>query len=415
MKMSEIPSFGNLQGVRVVCTGNNVAAPFAAYLMAENGATVITVESTKAPDTARFGPTPLGFLAERRNELGMSLNLDSEAGKDVFKVLMKNTDILVEGYKGGTFAKWGLSDEALWEVNPALSIVHVSGYGQTGEPDYIGRASYDIIGQAFGGYAYINGELGGGPLKASCAAGDYFPALFACWGGLAAYIGAQKTGKGESVDVAQYEALWKVQFDVVPQWMTSGFLKPRAGNGEAFFYGVDIYECKEGQIALSMCAVGPMAKLCQILGVGDDPQYKGMMVMAKQDPRGVKLNELLLAYLAEHTADEVDELFNKVGIPCSKVMSVADAENNPQVKARELFVEWEDHRYGKIGAVGAVPKMKARPQQYWRDAPGYNADGRDILGELGYSQEDIEKLFADGIMKDMPNEGFMAKEIKHRS
>ncbi|NLP24480.1 MAG: carnitine dehydratase [Syntrophomonadaceae bacterium] len=415
MKISEVPSFGNLSGIKVVCTGNNVAAPFAGYLMAENGAAVICLESTKAPDSARMGGVPLGFMTERRNELALSLNLDSKEGQKVFLDLMKNVDILIEGYKGGTFSKWGLCDEALWEVNPKLVIVHVSGYGQYGEPEFVSRASYDLIGQAFGGYSACNGERGGEPSRAQPAAGDYFPALFACWSGLAAYIGTQTTGKGESVDIAQYEALWKVQWDYPSFYFTTGKEKPRSGAGESQYLGVDIYKCKTGNIAITLCATGPIMRLCKLLGVEDLSEYEGMFVLMRGEERAEKLDKMLADYLLTLDAEEADRIFNENQIPCSMIMSPKTMEHHPHALARNLFVEWEDPRYGTMKAVGAVPKMKNRPQQYWRDAPGYNADGRDILSELGYSEAEIDKLFADGVTKDLPNQGFRAAQLPCKS
>ena len=129
MKRSEMPVFGNMQGVKIIGTGTSIAGPVACTLFAEQGAEVIQIESTVAKDMVRF----IGDIwwTEHRNNRTIALNIRSEEGEKVLKELLADADILIEGSKGGTWAKWGLTDEVLWEVNPRLTIVHISGYGQS--------------------------------------------------------------------------------------------------------------------------------------------------------------------------------------------------------------------------------------------------------------------------------------------
>jgi len=151
----EVPGNGPLAGVKVLSTGSVVASPYSSMLFAEAGATVIHAESTSVPDTCRA--IKYAWNQEHRNELGLALNIPTPEGQEVFLKLIKWADIWFESSKGGTYEKWGLSDDVLHEVNPKLVIVHVCGFGQEGDPVYVSRASYDAIGQAFGGYMYING------------------------------------------------------------------------------------------------------------------------------------------------------------------------------------------------------------------------------------------------------------------
>jgi crotonobetainyl-CoA:carnitine CoA-transferase CaiB-like acyl-CoA transferase len=229
MRIQDVPKFGCLSGVKVVLNATNIACPFAASLMAENGATVIFVESSLTPDTGRVNEPPYLVPQERRNMLGINLNILSPEGRDVFIKLIKESDILFEGNKGGTYSKWGLSDEVLWGYNPKLVIVHVSGFGQSGVQEYVTRPCYDAIGQAFGGYTFQNGVPGGEAIKAGQYAGDYLTSLFGCWSALAAYINAQNTGKGDSIDLAMYEAMWKVQANVGIEYFKDGIIETRCG------------------------------------------------------------------------------------------------------------------------------------------------------------------------------------------
>lgn len=180
----DIPQFGQLSGLKVLSTGTVVAQPYAAMLMAEAGATVIHVESTLAPDTCRA--IKYAWNQEHRNELAMALNIPSPEGREIFLKLIRWADIWMESSNGGTYQKWGLTDEYLWEHNPKLVIVHVSGFGQEGDPQYVSRASYDAIGQAFGGYMFINGmPEPNPPMRAVPYTCDYVTALNACWAALA--------------------------------------------------------------------------------------------------------------------------------------------------------------------------------------------------------------------------------------
>ena len=158
MRRTDIPQFGPLQGVKVVHSSISIAGPFCAQLMADMGADVIWIENPKAPDIARGGGFHQGWSVElnRRNMRSMALDIPSEKGREVFLKMLAATDIFIEASKGGQYDRWGLSDEELWRANPALVIVHISGFGQAGEDSYVSRASYDPIAQAFGGLMYVN-------------------------------------------------------------------------------------------------------------------------------------------------------------------------------------------------------------------------------------------------------------------
>ena len=175
MKSTDLPKFGNLHGLKVINAASVIAGPFVCGLFAEQGADVIELESVKAPDMYRmYGDA---WSAERRNQRMMTLNIPSDEGKEVLFRLIKDADVLVESSKGGTWKKWGLTDEVLWEHNPALVILHISGFGQTGDPDYVKKASFDPIGQAFSGYASLNGFPGTPPSVTTPFTGDYMTGL----------------------------------------------------------------------------------------------------------------------------------------------------------------------------------------------------------------------------------------------
>lgn len=407
MNTNDIPKFGNLEGVRVLVNGTNVATPFSASLLAENGATVIQLESSMMGDTGRVYEPPYMFTQERRNVLGMNLNIVSPEGKEVLFKLIKNIDILFEGNKGGTYEKMGLSDEILWQYNPKLVIVHVSGFGQSGLPEYVTRPCFDSIGQAFGGYIWHNGEPDRPAHKAGMFAGDYITALFGCWSSLVAYIGAQNTGKGESIDLAMYEALWKIQAHTAIGYLRDGLIETRSGNSFPGSTFSGTHMCNDGEyIAVAALGASIMSNVLKFFGLEDDPMYPKFYPLALEGtPEGERLNALAIEYCSEHTSKEVEKEFTKAGIPCSRIYNIQTIQEDPHVQARELFVDWEDPHFGKVKGVSMVPKMKNRPGKIWRGAPLYGMDVEDILKELNYSQEQIEDLYEKKVIARTPKNG----------
>ena len=218
-KFTEFPQFGVLRGVKVFITATNIAGPFAGSLMAEMGAQVLRAEAPNIACTSR-GTTLCAQL--HRNEYSITLNVATKRGQEIFKKAIAWADIWIEASRPGSYEKRGLSDEVCWEINPKLSIVHVSGYGQFGP--YKDKPSYDVSGQAMGGYMYMNGvSPTSGPLKVNPYLSDYVTAYNACIVALAGHIHALKWGEGDSCDIAQYEHMFKLLDNYPTVWFNKGY------------------------------------------------------------------------------------------------------------------------------------------------------------------------------------------------
>ena len=403
MKQNEIPKFGNLQGVRVLCTGGSIAGPVACALFAEQGADVIQIESTLAPDLLRS----IGDLwsAEHRNVRCMALNIRTAQGEDVLRKLLAQSDILVESSKGGTWVGWGLSDEILWQINPKLVIVHVSGYGQTGLPEYVKRGSYDTIGQAFGGYMAVNGMPDPEPpIPPKPYTGDYISALFTAWAAITALYRTRETGKGESVDIAQYETLVRVQGDYLMSGLNSGVQAPRMGAyGNTVVALPNILRCKDGNyISTGIGGVAVFRKVEKILGLEGDPDFaEPHAVINKGDgPRAEKFVKAMNEFCMSHTAQEANEILNLEQIPCSVVMTYEMMNSHPHYQARNTFTSWYDPAKGKdLKGANTIPVFKNNPGRIFRGGPVYGMDNDDILEDLGFSADEIAKLYESDIVK----------------
>jgi L-carnitine CoA-transferase len=392
------PQFGALNGVKVIVSGVAYAGPFAAGLMSDYGAQVLSLESVFAPDMIRTGSV---FQQMHRNQRTMSLNVPTEKGREVFLKLIKEHDIFIENSKAGQWKKWGLDDETLWKVNPKLVIAHVSGYGQTGLPEFTSRGSWDAIGQAFGGMMAMNGAPEPNPPMISnpylC---DYFTAIYASWACLAAYIKAQRTGIGDSIDMAQYEALVYTMGDALMNYLNKGIPYKRQGVNNPKYGAWHTYDCKDGQVYCAPAGVTAMKKGLAFLGLEHGSEH--IPEDWQFTPFGTKgaemLEEKLTEYCAQHTVDEADAELNSVGIITTAIMTHERMESHPHYQARHVIASWEDADGKELKGPDTIIRFKNNPGQIWRGAPKYGWDNEEVLKELGYTDEDIAAMYSEKIL-----------------
>lgn len=400
-KHTDIPQFGTLSGVRVVSAGIAIAGPFAATLMAEQGADVIWVENALVPSAGR-SPMTYSHNQDRRNERFLALNIPSPEGREVFLRLMKETDILVENYRGGQLNSWNLTDEVLWEANPKLVIAHVSGFGQTGLPEYVERPSWDGIGQAFSGFMYLTGNPEPEPpMRIPANNCDYITALNACWASIASLRNAEKTGKGESIDIAQYEVMLRTQSDFPMKYLETGRQAERNGNHDSFICGYYPFKCKDGKY-MFVAPVGATAMKGLMPKLGfqwPSEEFPPIHIVVQGTPGSKKFFPALAEFCESRTSEELEKELLALGVPCSPVLSYADAVNHPHYQARGVFMEWEDlERKKTVKGVSPAPRFKNHPSQIWRGCAAFGADNEDILGELGFQEEEIQKLYAGKVV-----------------
>lgn len=396
--IKDFPNFGALAGLKILDSGSNIAGPLGGGLLAECGATVIHFEGPKKPDNQRGW---YGYPQNHRNQLSLVADIKSEEGLEIFKKLIKWADIWVESSKGGQYDRLGLPDEEIWKINPKLAIVHVSGYGQVGDPDYISRASYDAVGQAFSGYMSLNGTTEA--LKINPYLSDYVCGLTTCWSMLACYVSTILTGKGESVDVAQYEALARITDGRIMQYATDGVKMPRTGNKDAQAALFSFYTCKDGRtIFIGMTGAEVCKRGFPIIGLpapgtGDPDFPEGFTGWLIESPVGQRMEKAMEAYVAEHTMEEVEAEMQANQIPCQRVYELEDCLNDPHWKARGTIAEWDDPMMGHVTGLGLINKFKNNPSEIWRGAPLFGMDNKDILKDLGYSDDEITELYEKGI------------------
>lgn len=300
--------FGPLQGVRFLSTGTIMAQPYAVTLAAEMGAEVIQIERPGVGDAVwRTLEFPLNgkdgnsvasaWVQTRRNSFHVTLNLSTPKGREMFLSLVSRADIWMESSIPGTYKEWGLDDETVLRANPRIVITHVSGYGQDGHPDYLGRASYDFIGQAFGGLMNLTGFPDPEPpVRAAPWTGDFITALHCLWSSLAGYIYAQRTGEGQVIDLAQYEAIHHTLAGTMVAYYELGLVRERTGNKAGLFQPYDAYQTKDGWVVIA--GVGTTYdRVCWVLGL-DPTEEKWRSAYGNVDsPEGIEFDAILRGWL----------------------------------------------------------------------------------------------------------------------
>lgn len=404
--------FGPLQGVRILSTGSLIAQPYAATLAAEMGAEVIQVERPGEGDAAwrhlgRELPTTDGkgkiattWIQERRNEFYVSLDMSTPAGKDVFLRLITHCDLWMESSKPGSYAKWGLTDDVVLQANPKIVITHVSGYGQSGHPDYLGRASYDMIGQAFGGLMYQTGFPDPEPpVRANPWTADYITALFCLWSSLAGYISAQRTGKGQVIDVSQFESIHRLLSGTMVEYFADGFVRGRSGNKATAFQPYDAFQARDGWVVIGAVGLAVFSRVCTVLGLDPtEPKWQTACTDVNSI-EGIEFDALLRGWVAERPVTEVVEVFNAAQVACCPIMTSKAIAEDPHYQARNVHVEWEDGQAGKVKGTGITPKFSLTPGKIWRGSVPVGHDNDRIYTHFaGLTRDEITQLREKGVI-----------------
>jgi crotonobetainyl-CoA:carnitine CoA-transferase CaiB-like acyl-CoA transferase len=402
--------FGPLQGVRIISSGTLIAQPFAGELAAEMGAEVIQIERPVLGDAGwrtigirldgQDGAPAVAtnWIQERRNVFCVTLDLSKPRGRELFLKMIPDTDIWMESSKPGTYAKWGISDESLREVNPLLVITHVSGYGQNGDPGYVNRASYDIVGQAFGGVMFQTGYPDNPPSRAAPWTGDYMTAMFTLWSSLAGLTYARAHGQGQSIDVAQYEAIHRTLGGTMVEYFQKGLVRERSGNKAQGFQPLDSFETSDGFVVIGAIA-DVYFRLLRAIGLDEsDPKWQNARIDL-ESIEGIEFDAILRGWVSERSTVEVVKILNEFQVPCAPIMTSADIADDPHYRARNMHVEWDDLQTGHVKGIGVVPKFSKTPGKIWRGAPGIGHDNHRVYGELlGLSSGEIASLAREKVI-----------------
>ncbi len=392
---------GALAGLRVVELGQLLAGPFCGQLLGDMGADVIKVEPPGAGDPMRVwgqGKEKVQWEVIGRNKRSVTCNLRIPEGQALARRLILAADVLVENFKPGTLEKWNLDPGQLLQEKPSLIVARMSGYGQTGP--YSDRAGFGGIGEAMGGWRYIVGEPDRPPARMGISIGDTLCATYGTMGVLAALHHREKTGEGQVIDTALYEAVLQVMEGLVPEYDYNGYIRERSGSILPGVAPSNVYACKDGPFMIGANNDAIFARLARAMGrpeLAQDPRYSTHLARGQHQ---AELDDLINAWTAELTVEEVDELMIAHSVPAGRVYTAKDMLADPHFAAREAIIEVETRKRGKVKMQNAFPKFSRTPSGVRYPAPATpGEDNRLIFGEvLGLDSVELDRLAGAGVI-----------------
>jgi len=391
---------GPLEGVKVVELAQIMAGPTCGMLLADMGADVIKVEKLPGGDDTRSYSEPqihgesAAFMMMNRNKRGIAVNLKTPGGLEVVKRLLAGADVVTENYRKGTLEKLGLGYEVLEKLNPRLVYCAISGYGRTGP--YADKGGFDLIAQGFAGLMSVTGEPGGPPVKAGTPIADINAGIFAALGIVSALLARGRTGRGQMVETSLMEAAIQQTYWQAAIYFATGVNPGPSGSAHILTAPYQAFPTADGWINLGGANQSNWERIVKAIGKPDlaaDPRFKTntdrMRNLAHLTPI---LGEALRRRPSAHWVAE----FEAAGVPVGPVNKIGDMLADPQVKARDMVVEVDHPRAGRVKALGHPVKFSGTPGEMKLPAPLLGQHTREVLAGLGYGAAEIEALQREG-------------------
>ena len=394
---------GALEGVTVLDLTRVLAGPFASMMMADMGANVIKIEETgKGADERQMGPFLNGesayYMNLNRNKKGMTLNLKSPKGKQIFKDLVKKADVVLENYRPGTMEKLGLGYETLKEVNPAIIYAAVSGFGQYGP--YTKRPGYDIISQAMSGLMSTTGWPGGAPTRSGTAMGDVLGGLSVTIGILAAIYNRSQTGRGQVVDVALVDSAVASLEIINMIYLVENRLPQRIGNRYESVYPYDSFQAKDDLVIIGGGNDKLWSLFAKHIGRPELVEHPDFARTRDRVKNHVQVRQIVEEWTQTKTVKEIVDELLAAGIPAAPIYGIDQVVADPHIAgAREMFVETVHPKAGPIKLTGSHIKFSETKTSIRTPSPALGEHNAAILSSLlGLSASEIQSLKEEGVI-----------------
>jgi crotonobetainyl-CoA:carnitine CoA-transferase CaiB-like acyl-CoA transferase len=404
---------GPLSHVKVLDLSRILAGPWAGQILADLGADVIKVERPGAGDDTRsWGPPFLKdrggaetkeagyYLSVNRGKRSVTLSIDKPEGQRIVRALAARADIVLENYKVGTLARFGLGYEDLKAVNPKLIYCSVTGFGQTGPRRE--QAAYDFMIQAMGGMMSVTGERddkpGGGPQKVGIPIVDLMTGMYAAVAVLAALARREVSGAGEYVDIGMLDVQVATLANQAMNFLVSGKVPRRTGNAHPNIQPQDVFACRDGQIALAVGNDGQFAKLCEVLGQPALAQDERFAKNASRVRNLAVLHPLIAGLLKEHDRSHWVAALDAAGVPAGPINAIPEVFEDRQVKHRRMLVDVPHPLSGTVPQVASPMRFTAAPLVHDRAPPLLGEHTVEILRDIGIGDAQIEELRKSGVV-----------------
>lgn len=387
-------------GIKVIDLTSALNGPFCTMMLADYGAEVLKIEPLGGEQCRSWGPIDeesgeSGFFAYvNRNKKGATLNLKSEKGKQMLFELIKDADILVENYKGGVTERLGIDYETVKKINPSIIYASGSGFGQTSPLKH--RPCYDIVAQAMGGMANLTGFPESIPTKVGPSIADHVAGIYLYVGVVTALVHRERTGEGQLVDVSMIDTIFSLLENSLVKYTMGGYIPERNGNIDPSIAPFDIFECKDGFVAIGVGNDRLFDKFCHTIEhteLLEDPRYKTNDLRCQNyqpDLQGV-----IQDWSKNYTKAEIEDIMDVAGIPCGPVLNVKEAIEHPHIQAREMMVHCEHPTAGDLYFQGVVAKLSETPGKVETPSPLLGQHNCEIFG---ITKEEEEQLKAEGVL-----------------
>jgi formyl-CoA transferase len=398
------PRQGPLTDIRVIEMGQLLAGPFCGQLLADFGAEVIKCEQPGEGDPMRewgrekpYGKS-LWWPVVARNKKSLTLNLRTPEGQQVIRDLVATSDILIENFRPGTLERWNLGYEELSKINPKLIMVRVTGFGQTGP--YSSRAGYGSIGEAMGGLRYVVGDPSTQPSRMGISIGDELAATYACLGAMMALHHRDRTGKGQIVDSAIYEAVLAMMESMVTEYAAAGYIRERTGPILPNVSPSNVFDTKDGKLLLVAANQDTVFKrLADAMGQPELARNPRYATHAARGAVQVELDALINEWTKTIDLAPLEALLTDHGVPCGLIYTAPDMLQDPHFKARNAIVDVPHPVFGSLKMQNVAPRLSDTPGAVRHAGPELGEHTEDVLkGILGIASERLDDWRARGII-----------------
>lgn len=391
-----------LAGIRVIELGSTVAGPFCGRLLADFGADVIKVEQQSGDAVRSMGKRNLGkslYAASIfRNKRNVSVDLRTEDGRDLVRKMCATADIVIENFRPGTLERWGLDYDTLKKTNRGIIMVRISGYGQTGP--YAQRPGYGVVCEAVSGMREITGDPDRPPARVAVSLTDYITGLYAAFGAVMAVMARGKTGQGQVVDTALYEAAFSFMEPHIPAFQQMGVVAKRAGSRLPDNTPNALYPTGDGRhVHIAAITNSLFRRLVEKMGtpdLADDPRFSAPVARSENEDA---LDALIGAWTLTLSVEEIETALQSVDVPASRIFNMRDIFADPHYAARNMIATPVDAELGPVAMANVVPRLSGTPGDITWPGRGIGADTRSIFqDELGLSDVDLTCLIRTGVL-----------------
>jgi formyl-CoA transferase len=381
-----VTSASPLAGLRVLELGSFIAGPSAGRILADLGADVLKVEPPEGDDLRAWStPAPDGtswwFKSHNRNKRLLCFDLHDENERAIVRRIALKCDVVLENFRPGRLAQWGLGAEELRRERPQLIYVSISGYGQAGP--YAERAGFGNIAEAMGGLRHITGEADGPPMRMGISIGDELAGLYAAIGVLAALVARNRDGKGDRVDVSLIESCFSLLEGALPEYAALGTIRGRTGNRIAVTAPNSVYPTGDGKwFAIGANAPSVFRRFCALIG---EPQLADDARFCDNRARTANIEELdgiVAGWTRRHDAAAISAMLAQAGVPAGPVYSIADICADEHFRARGAIAEIRDSDGNAVTTYGLIPRFAEHETQLRRAAGRLGEDTGAVLREL---------------------------------